>query len=74
MNRSLAHFGTALIATAVAGAIVTLTEPMIAQAFLDTKPAAASYATHGYQATAYTVGYDSTAKEFRVALSGLVAR
>jgi len=57
-------------------------EPMVTKAYLETKPAAvvtplklpAQYATHGYQATSYTVGYDAAAKEYRIALSGLVLR
>lgn len=59
-----------------------LNEPMVTKAYLETKPAAvvtplklpAQYATHGYQATSYTVAYDSGTKEYRVALSGLVLR
>ncbi len=59
-----------------------LTEPMVTKAFLETRPAAvvtplklpAQYATHGYQPTSYTVTYDAAAKEYRIALSGLVLR
>ena len=57
-------------------------EPMIAKSYLETKPAAvvtpvklpARYATRGYQPTSYTVAYDAAAKEYLVALSGLVQR
>jgi hypothetical protein len=57
-------------------------EPMVTKAYLETKPAAVAvpiklpvqYATTGYQPTSYMVGYDAAAKEYRVALSGLVRR
>ena len=57
-------------------------EPMVSKAYLETKPAAVvtpvklptQYAARAYQATSYTVGYDAGAKEYRVALSGLVLR
>jgi hypothetical protein len=57
-------------------------EPMVAKAYLETKPAAAvlpvklpaQYAKAGYQATSYAVGFDAAAKEYRIALSGLVRR
>ena len=57
-------------------------EPMVTKAYLETKRAAvvtplklpAQYAARGYQATSYTVGYDASAKEYRLALSGLVQR
>jgi len=57
-------------------------EPMVAKSYLETKPATvrtsvklpAQFAARGYQPTAYTVGYDATAKEYRVALSDLVQR
>jgi hypothetical protein len=57
-------------------------EPMVTKAYLETKPAAvvtpvnlpAQFATRGYQATSYTVAYDAVAKEYRVALAGLVLR
>jgi hypothetical protein len=57
-------------------------EPMIAKAYLETKPApvvtsvklAAQYATHGYQATSYAVAYDQANKEYRVSLVNLVLR
>lgn len=57
-------------------------EPMVAMSYLETKPAAvvtplklpAQYAVRGYQATSYTVDFDAGAKEYRVALSGLVQR
>jgi hypothetical protein len=57
-------------------------EPMVAKSYLETKPAGvatlvklpAQYAARGYQPTSYTVAYDATAKEYRIALSGLVAR
>jgi hypothetical protein len=59
-----------------------LAEPMVTKAFLETKPAvvvtpikpAAQYAMQGYQATSYTVAYDASGKEYRIALSGLVLR
>jgi uncharacterized protein len=59
-----------------------LNEAMVTKAYLETKPAPvvtplklpAQYATHGYQATSYTVGYDAGAKEYRIALTGLVLR
>jgi len=59
-----------------------LNEPMVTKAFLETKPAAvvtpvklpAQYATHGYQATSYTVACDAGAREYRIAFSGLVLR
>jgi hypothetical protein len=62
--------------------VFMLHEPMVTKAFLETKPALvvtpmklpALYATQGYQATSYTVGYDGGAKEYRIALSGLVNR
>jgi hypothetical protein len=57
-------------------------EPMVALTYLETKPVAvvspirlpAQYAVRGYQATSYTVDFDAGAKEYRVALSGLVSR
>jgi hypothetical protein len=57
-------------------------EPMVTKAFLETKPATlvvpvklpAQYATTGYHPTSYTVSYDATTKEYRVALSGLIRR
>ena len=57
-------------------------EPMVTKAYLETKPVTvvtpvtlpAKYSARGYQATSYTVGWDATAKEYRVALSGLVQR
>lgn len=59
-----------------------LMEPMVTKTLLETKPAAvvtplklpAQYAARGYQATSYTVAWDAGAKEYRVALSGLVMR
>ena len=62
--------------------VFMLHEPMVTKAFLETKPVAvvtpmklpALYAIQGYQATSYTVGYDAGAKEYRIALSGLVNR
>jgi hypothetical protein len=59
-----------------------LNEAMVTKAYLETKPPAvvtplklpAQYATHGYQATSYTVGYDAVAKDYRIALSGLALR
>jgi len=55
---------------------------MVTKAFLETKPATlvvpiklpAQYATTGYHPTSYTVSYDATTKEYRVALSGLIRR
>jgi hypothetical protein len=57
-------------------------EPMVAKTYLETKPAPvttslklpAQYATHGYQATSYTVAYDQATQEYRVSLVGLVLR
>lgn len=57
-------------------------EPMVTKEYLETKPAGvaaplklpAQYATTGYQPTSYTVRYDADAKEYRVALTGLVRR
>jgi hypothetical protein len=57
-------------------------EPMIAKAYLETKPAAvltsikqpAQYSARGYQPTSYSVGYDASAKEYRIAITGLVSR
>lgn len=57
-------------------------EPMVAKSYLETKPAAivtpiklpAQYATPGYQPVAYLVGYDTSAREYRIALTGLVKR
>jgi hypothetical protein len=56
-------------------------EPMIATAFLRTHTAVnsavkvpAQYATSGRYPTRYTVTFDSTAKEYQIALTGLVAR
>jgi hypothetical protein len=62
--------------------VFMLHEPMVTKAFLETKPVgvvtpiklAAQYASDGYQATSYTIGYDAGAKEYRIALSGLVNR
>lgn len=62
--------------------VFMLHEPMVTKAFLETKPVGvvtpiklpAQYASRGYQATSYTVGYDAGAKEYRIALSGLVNR
>jgi hypothetical protein len=57
-------------------------EPMVTLAFLQTKPARVltavklptKYAVSGYHSTSYTIGYDASAKEYRLALSGLVLR
>jgi hypothetical protein len=56
-------------------------EPMIATAFLATHPTMTSpvklpsqYASPGYYPTSYTVAYDATAKEYRIALGGFVSR
>jgi hypothetical protein len=81
----LAPGGPAFTKTFIYGSYdgaVTFAEPMIAKAYLETRPAAAAttiklparYATTGYHATAYTVGYDAAAREYRVALTGLVKR
>jgi hypothetical protein len=59
-----------------------LHEVMVTTAYLETKPAAVvtpmklatQYARHGYQATSYTIDYNAAAKEYRIALSGLVLR
>lgn len=74
-------FGKTFIYGSYDGAMI-FGEPMIAKTYLETKPPAvvtpvklpAQYSARGYQATSYTVGYDATAKEFRVSLSGLVSR
>ncbi|MDQ3080692.1 MAG: DUF5602 domain-containing protein [Gemmatimonadota bacterium] len=58
------------------------TEPMVTKAFLETKPAMAvstlklpaRYSKPGYQPASYTIGYDQAAKEYRIAISGLVRR
>jgi hypothetical protein len=56
-------------------------EPMIAKSYLETHPALtaaikvpAQYATPGRYPTSYSVSYDATAKEYRVALGGFVQR
>jgi hypothetical protein len=57
-------------------------EPMVAKTYLETKPApvttslklAAQNATHGYQATSYTVAYDQSTQEYSISLAGLVVR
>ncbi|MEO7368491.1 MAG: DUF5602 domain-containing protein [Gemmatimonadaceae bacterium] len=57
-------------------------EPMVAKAYLETKPDAvvtpvklpAQYATTGYQATSYMVEWAAGTKEYRISLSGLVLR
>ena len=56
-------------------------EPMIATSFLATHPTftaalkvPARYATPGNYPTSYSITYDATAKEYRVALLGFVAR
>jgi len=61
---------------------LTFWETMVAKAYLETKPAGvpipiklpARYASTGYYPTSYAVGYDAAAKEYRLALSGLVGR
>jgi hypothetical protein len=61
---------------------LTFAEPMVAKSYLDTKPSAvvtplklpAHYSTHGYHPTSYSVAWDGTAKEYRVALTGFVSR
>lgn len=60
----------------------TFYEPMGAKSFLESKPAIAAvtlklpsrYAKPGYHPTTYTVGFDATAKEYVIALTGLVPR
>ena len=55
---------------------------MIANSYLETKPAKVvtpvkppvQYAVRGYHATSYTVEYDAGTKEYKIALSSLVAR
>jgi len=62
--------------------VFTFAEPMVTKAFLETRPAAvttlvklpAQWASRGYQASSYTIGYNAVAKEYRIALTGLVAR
>ena len=57
-------------------------EPMLTKAYLETKPVPVvtpvklptQYSERGYQATSYTVAWDAGAKEYRIALSGLVPR
>ena len=56
-------------------------EPMIAKSYLETHPTftsaikvPAQYATRGLYPTSYSVSYNATAKEFRVALEGFVQR
>jgi hypothetical protein len=56
-------------------------EPMVTRAFLESKPdftapvpAAARYDRPGYYPTSYSVRWDAGAKEYRVALTGLVRR
>ena len=57
-------------------------EPMITKAYLETKPAVVTtslrlptqYAVRGYHPTSYSTGYDAGAKEYRIALGGLVSR
>ena len=60
----------------------TFYEPMFTKAFLESKPAVvqvalklpSKYATPGFYATAYKVGYDADSKEWVIALSELVRR
>ncbi|MEP7000538.1 MAG: DUF5602 domain-containing protein [bacterium] len=60
----------------------TFGEPMMSLAYLQTKPVAdvttiklpTQYATKGYQPTTYTIDFDANAKEYRIALTGLVNR
>jgi hypothetical protein len=57
-------------------------EPMVTKAYLESKPTAvatpiklpARYAVAGYHPTTYTIGHDAVAKEYRIALTGLVRR
>jgi hypothetical protein len=74
-------FTKAFIYGSYDGAII-FGEPMITKAFLETKPARAEtpiklpaqYSKSGYQPTSYTVSWDAVAKEYRIALTGLVSR
>ncbi len=80
-ERSGAPFTTTFIYGSYDGAL-TFAEPMIAKSYLETKPSPvvlplklpAKYSAPGYHPTSYTVGYDTSAKEYRIALSGLVLR
>jgi hypothetical protein len=57
-------------------------EPMVSKAYLESKPVdvvtsiklPTQFAVRGHQPTSYTVTFDARAKEYRIALSGLVAR
>jgi hypothetical protein len=59
----------------------TFAEPMVTKAFMETKPdvrapvaVPARYAAPGYYPTEYRVYWNAGAKEYRVALSGLLRR
>lgn len=56
-------------------------EPMITRAFLESKPnfsapvpAPKQFAVDGYHPTGYSIRWDESAKEYRVALTGLTSR
>lgn len=58
---------------------LTFAEPMVTKAFLETKPdfrapiaMPAKYATSGYHPTEYRVYWNAAAREYRVALTGLM--
>lgn len=60
---------------------VIFAEPMITRAFLESKrdfsaplPAPKKYGASGYYPTGYSIRWDEAAKEYRVALTGLVPR
>jgi hypothetical protein len=61
---------------------VIFVEPMLAKAYIETKPvnvvtalrAPAKFDSQGYQPTSYTLTWEASAKEYRVALSDLVLR
>lgn len=73
-------FTTTFIYGSYDGAFIFV-EPMVAKAFLETRPTFTSaiklpsqYATPGNYPTTYTVAYDAATKEYRVALGGFVRR
>lgn len=80
-ERSGAPFTATFIYGSYDGA-VTFGEPMIAKSYLETKPSRvvfplklpAKYSAPGYHPTSYSIAYDANAKEYRIALVGLVAR
>jgi hypothetical protein len=61
---------------------INFVEPMLAKSYLESKPLSvvtplklpATFGIRGYQPTSYTVRWDASTKEYRVALSGLVLR